>query len=220
MFPDGLLPPGWELAGQFGLLVAVIAILRRAPWRSLLDARRSNHWLGTVVLVSIVWLLKAGVQPGLHFHLIGAMALTLMFGPWLAVLALLLVVVITTAQSGVGWTALGLNALFYAVIPVGTGWAWFSWADRRLPNHFFVFIFVVAFAGGAGTMLVMGLATTAALALAGAYSPEHLLANFLPYHLLLAFAEAWLTGMVTTLFVVYKPTWVTTFDDKRYLLNK
>jgi uncharacterized membrane protein len=37
---------------------------------------------------------------------------------------------------------------------------------------------------------------------------------------LLAFAEAWLTGAAVTLMVVYYPHWVGTFDDRRYLWKK
>ena len=39
-------------------------------------------------------------------------------------------------------------------------------------------------------------------------------------YVLLAFAEAWLTGALITLMVVYLPHWVGTFDDRRYLWNK
>jgi uncharacterized membrane protein len=37
---------------------------------------------------------------------------------------------------------------------------------------------------------------------------------------MLAFGEATLTGMLMTLFVVYKPAWVGTFDDARYLRRR
>ena len=56
--------------------------------------------------------------------------------------------------------------------------------------------------------------------MAGAYEWEYLSGEYLPYFLLLAFSEAWLSGMVMTLFVVYRPNWVLTFDDSRYLTGK
>lgn len=40
---------------------------------------------------------------------------------------------------------------------------------------------------------------------------------YLPYFIALGFGEAVVSGMLTTLLVVYRPTWVTTFDDERYL---
>ena len=41
--------------------------------------------------------------------------------------------------------------------------------------------------------------------------------SFLPYGLLLAWGEAFLTGLLTAIFVVYEPRWMATFDDARYL---
>jgi uncharacterized membrane protein len=38
--------------------------------------------------------------------------------------------------------------------------------------------------------------------------------------MLVGFSEAWLTGAFITLFVVYLPSWVSTFDDDRYLKEK
>jgi uncharacterized membrane protein len=33
----------------------------------------------------------------------------------------------------------------------------------------------------------------------------------------MAWAEAFSTGMLITVIVVYKPAWIATFDDRRYL---
>jgi uncharacterized membrane protein len=68
-------------------------------------------------------------------------------------------------------------------------------------------------------MLEGGIAAVAMVA-AGAYSTAFLASDYLPYLLLLGFAEAWLSGAVITLMVVYRPEWVAAFDDRRYLGNK
>ena len=41
--------------------------------------------------------------------------------------------------------------------------------------------------------------------------------DYVPYLVYLAFAEGTLSGMLITLLVVYRPQWVATFDDLRYL---
>jgi uncharacterized membrane protein len=56
--------------------------------------------------------------------------------------------------------------------------------------------------------------------LAGTYPVAYLLDEYLPYFLLLGFSEGWLSGMVITLFVVYRPQWVASFEDARYLGRK
>jgi uncharacterized membrane protein len=89
-----------------------------------------------------------------------------------------------------------------------------------LPRHFFVYIFINGFLGAALTIVGVGFAATALLALVGAYEWDYLISEYFPYFLLLAFSEAWLSGMMMTLFVVYRPHWVASFDDSSYLADK
>jgi len=91
---------------------------------------------------------------------------------------------------------------------------------RLLPRHFFVYIFINGFFGSALTVFGVGLAATLMLVIAGAYEWDYLATEYLPYFLLLGFSEAWLSGMLITLFVIYRPNWVATFDDSSYLANK
>jgi uncharacterized membrane protein len=58
------------------------------------------------------------------------------------------------------------------------------------------------------------------LFLSGAYALAYLKTNYLPYYILMGWSEAISTGMAITLMVVYRPEWVATFDDRRYLNGK
>jgi uncharacterized membrane protein len=91
--------------------------------------------------------------------------------------------------------------------------------ERYLPANFFIYIFFGAFFGAAVSLLATGLATASMLWLAGIYSAAFLWQEYLPYTLLLAFAEAWLNGGMVTLMTVYMPHWLGSFDDRRYLLH-
>jgi uncharacterized membrane protein len=106
------------------------------------------------------------------------------------------------------------------LVPVATSWAMLRLAQRFLPSHLFVYIFVNGFFGAAAAVMALGGAAVVLLFGAGVYGAEYLLSEYLPYFLLLAFSEAWISGMAITLMVVYRPEWVSTFDDARYLLNK
>ncbi|HEX6828870.1 MAG TPA: energy-coupling factor ABC transporter permease, partial [Burkholderiales bacterium] len=117
------------------------------------------------------------------------------------------------------WT-FSLNALLTGALPVLVSHAVYRLADTRLPNHFFVYVFVNGFFGGALSMVVAGLAGSALLAAAGAYPAAYLYGEYLPFYTLLAWSEALLTGMAVTLMVVYRPDWIGTFDDLRYLRGK
>jgi len=70
------------------------------------------------------------------------------------------------------------------------------------------------------TIIGVGFGVSVLLALAGAYPWDYLINDYFPYFLLLGFSEAWISGVVITLFVVYRPNWVLTFDDSRYLMGK
>lgn len=218
--PNALLPQAWYWLGWLVFVPGVLLAAYRAPWRRLNDPVLLNAWLGTVVCVTLLWQITAGIKPGLNFHFLGATLFTLMAGPRLALVGLTLVLAAVTFWAGAGWQSFGLNGLTMAALPVALSYALYRLIESRLPNNFFVYVFVTAFAGAALAVAAVGLATTSLLAGAGAYPSGQLFGLYLPYYLLLAWSEALFTGMTITLFVVYKPEWVATFDDGRYLRNK
>jgi uncharacterized membrane protein len=219
-FPDTLLPSALLWVAN-GLAVGVIALATHfAPWRRLQRPDLLNVCMGTAVALMLVWSIKAGVRPGLDFHLLGGTLLTLMFGPWLALTVLVLVLLAVTLSGAAGWTSLGINFLLMAALPVLLSHAIFRIADARLPNHLFVYIFVNAFLGAGLAIVSCGLAAVAILSSAGAYSGSYLGTQYLPYFILMGWSEAMLTGMLMTLLVVYRPDWVCTFNDERYLKTK
>lgn len=213
------IPPHW-LWGLW-LLVAVLGVLigRRAGWRMLADSANLNVFLAATVCVLGLWLIKTGIKPGLNFHLLGATALTLMFRPLFALLSLALLTAAISLWHG-EYAAFAANWLIMGVVPVAVSWAIFRLAERRLPNHLFIYIFVNAFFGAALAAIAVGIAATGFVSLAGAYPLDYLLEEYLPYFFLISFSEAFITGMLITMMVIYKPEWVATFDDKRYLLDK
>lgn len=214
----------FPVAGQW-LMVAITALglyqtLRRAPWGRLRAATQLNLLLGFAVALTLLWSMKAGVMPGLNLHLLGAMAATLALGSWLAVVALGLALGGITLNGGVAWSDWPLNFVLMVLAPVAFAHGFLRAVERWLPAHFFIFVFVVSFAGAAVTVMLQGVLASSALVLAGAYSAGFLLSEYLPFFLLLGFSEAWISGAVITLLVVYRPEWVAAFDDRRYLLDK
>lgn len=215
-FPDGLFPQIWQWAAWLLLLPVVFRCIRTAPWQRLLGGG-SNPWFGAIVLLGLLWGMKAGVKPGLTLHLLGAAALTLMFDLPLAILGMLAVLALTSLNGAAGWAAFGLNAWLTAVLPCAVAWAGLRLVERRLPRNIFVYLLVGAFANASLTVAVTALAATLLLWLASVYEATILFEDYLPSFLLVGFSEAWLTGALMTLFVVYLPRWVVTFDDDRYL---
>ena len=219
-FPDGLFSQNWQWAAWLTLPLPLAWALRTAPWRRVLEANRTHVWFGAIVSLSLLWSMKAGVRPGLTLHLLGATALTLMFGFRLAFLGMLAVLAATTANGAAGWAAYGLNAWVTALLPCAAAWAGLRLVQRWLPPNLFVYLFAGAFANAGLVVALTALAAAALLRAASVYDGAVLIGDFLPYSLLVGFSEAWLTGAFITLFVVYRPAWVSTFDDRIYLKER
>lgn len=204
----------WLLAAVLGLVLA-----RRAQWRMLADSANLRVFLAAAVAVLALWLIETGIQPGLSFHLLGATALTLMFRPLFALFALALVTAAIALWEG-EYAAFAANWLLMGAVPVGVTWLIFHLVDGKLPNHLFIYLFLNAFFGAAVAIMAVGVASTGFIAVLGAYPLAYLLDEYLPYYLLMAWSEAFVTGMLVTMMVIYKPQWVSTFDDRRYLSDK
>lgn len=216
-----VLPESFHLVGWLGLAFLAWRWLMSGDWRRLADSARLNLFLGATVAVLALWQIRTGIKPGLAFHLYGMAALTLMFGFWRATFAGVLVLIANAAFGRGSWTGLGVDALLMAALPAAVSWSVYRLLERRLPNHFFVYVLGNGFFGAALSAAAIGLATTAMMAAAGAYPLEYLLSNYTPYAtLMISWAEAFSTGMAITMMAVYRPQWLETFDDVKYIQNK
>jgi uncharacterized membrane protein len=216
--PADLLPGSslWLAAVVYAILLAGACLT--APWEKILDKEGSNIFFGAVAFVAVVWILRAGIEPGHNYHLLGATALCLMFGWQFALVAVSLVLLITTWQGPAGWETFAINALVMGAVPVLFTRIMLYACQRWLPHNFFIYIFINAFLTGALSMLLCGFAASAVLSLAAADSLPG--GSYLQVIPLLMFGEAFLNGMIMILLVAYKPRWVATFHDHWYLDGK
>ena len=219
-FPEGLFSDGWSFGAFLPVAIVWLWCVRTAPWRRLADTTQLHVWLGSIVVLMLIWSMKAGVKPGLDLHLLGATALTLMFGRQLAILGLSVVMAAVTLNGAAGWAPYALNILVTAVFPCLAAHALLRIVERYLPANFFCYIFCAAFFGAAIAVVSTGWLASLVLWLAGVYTAEMLVNDYLPYYTLLGFAEAWLNGAAITLMVVYYPDWVGSFDDRRYFFKR
>ncbi|BCL74942.1 hypothetical protein JHS3_06780 [Jeongeupia sp. HS-3] len=212
-FPLWLLSLSW--------IAAVLLLIRaalRVPWFALSQSAITG-WLGCTIAALTLWQMKASIQPGLSFHLIGATALTLIAGRDRALLGLAAALAIDTGFGHAGWGAFGLSWLITAALPCTLTQGLLGMAQRRLPLNYFIYIFLNAFAAAALSMWAVGLLTCGLLAAVGAYPLEFLLSEQLPYYFLMGWPEAFTTGSNMALLVIYRPQWVASFDDEKYLAD-
>lgn len=213
----------WLLIACGLVSLAVIALaLAQRPWRELLSDRGLQHrWLGASVALILLWQLRAQSVDWLTLHLMLTVLLTLIFKAPLALMSNLLANLSLVALGKVGWSLLGINVLITGVVPVLIMILVWRIVDRYLPDNLMLFLFLCGFFGAALSALGTGL-TGLGLVMLGASDPEAIYlakeyALFLP---LLMPSEAFLTGMLLSVLMVYHPSWVATFNDHRYIDTK
>ena len=144
----------WLAAGG---LLGLIA--RRATWRMLADPANLNIFLGACVAVLGLWRIKAGIDPGLNFHLLGATVLTLMFRPLLAMVAVAFITAGTALWEG-QYVAFAANWLIMGALPVGVTWH----SGRNRQRHWAAASAPPSggwpFVGAAISMIAVGVATS------------------------------------------------------------
>lgn len=212
-----VLPAGATLAAWTFAVPLLALAISRVRWRELAAGPVARVWPAALAALVALWSLRGSVEPGFAFHLSGSAALALMTGPALALAGGAVVVALASALAGAPWANAAATWLVVVVVPVATLVAVLRAAERRLPAHFLVYVFVVAFFG-AGLAYVAAGAAGLSLLVAATDVPAGLaFGEYLILLVTLAFGEAMLTGMALALAVVYRPAWVATFDPARYL---
>jgi len=209
-----LLIAGLGFAGVMGLA------LRSAPWWQLYEPGRLHLFGASVLGITVLWSLSAGITPGLSLHYLAVTTLTLMFGWQFALLAVSLALVLVALFTAQHWVSLPLVALLSGVVPVLVSHGVLRLVERTLPPHPFIYLYLCAFAGGALAILASMLAVSALLSVMGVYPLDRITGEYLIYLPLLVLPEAILNGIMVTAMVMLKPQWLSTWSDERYIRGR
>ncbi len=211
---------GWTGAAALLVVAALAAAAWLAPVRQRLGAGGLHRFLGSALLLALLWSARAEIGPGVSLRLLGVPLLTLILGPalaiWAAALAALLAMLLASLAPAVAiW-----SILLYGIVP-----ALLTDVARRavaqwLPAHLFVYILGAGFFSAAVVAVMTHLLASAWVVASGTQSAAFMFGQYAPFLLLMAFGEATLTGMLLTLLVVYLPDWVLTYKDAHYLRHE
>ena len=219
--PAELMPSSvmWLLNALF--LSILLYAASKTPFKKFLENVSGQHvFFGAMVILFLLWGVKAGVSPGLGFHHLGATLFTLMFGWRLAIFGLSIIMLASVLLQHNELISLGANGVLSIIIPVMVSYGVLRLSQRFLPDNFFIYIFIAAFFGAGIAVAVSRLASIVLLALIDAYPLAKLIEESLLYTPMFMFPEMFVTGMLISIFVVYRPDWVVTFDDERYIIGK
>lgn len=212
------LPPALAVAAMAASAAILYLHVRVAPWHRLTAPGAFSAWCFSIIALPLVWRFDIPVMEGAGLHLLGLPIFVLMFGRYLAMAGIGISVFSYTAAFDGAWANLGMNLLLLAIAPAYCGDAIMRATERFLPHHMFVYLLGNGVFGTLAMLTVTGLLSLGThLALA---SGTPILGDTVDFMLLLAWGESLLTGFLLTVFTVYRPEWVLTFDDSVYLSGK
>jgi len=207
---DGI---AWLTVLETAMVIGCLAVsswLR--PWR-MLHGPLLTPTLAALVVLPGFWLLPQHLPPGLSVQLSGASLLVLMLGWPLAVPVLTLVALIVWSLGHADASAVLSQLVWVGLVPatlaLGIGAAMRRW----LPAQVFIYTLGRGFFGTALAMFLSGVLYEVIYRLFGDV-PLH---DALVARWLMAWGDAFLTGLLTAVFVAFVPQWLATWSDARYL---
>jgi len=198
----------------------LVTSLRLARWRWIFAGRRIHLYLGTILILLVLWHLRAQAEATVAFHVLGVTTLTLMFGWSLAIIASALILLGLTLNGRAEWEMFALNGLLSGVLPITLSQISLLLVRTYLPKNFFIFVLGNGFltAGLAAVFSIwIGLLL---LVVGGVYSYAKISEVYFPFLPMLFFPEAFLNGWAVTALTCYRPEWIYAFSDELYLHGK
>ena len=208
----------WWISLFYGVLL--LYAVRNANWPRLKNSEQLHVFLGACVCLILLWHVKAPVNSALSFHLLGITTLTLMFGWSFAVLGTGIALVGVTFNSDLGWQGFAVNAMILGVLPVTLTQFILVLVRSLLPKHFFIYVLVNGFLTAGFVALASGYLAAGLLVWSGSFGMVELEQNLIPFFPLMFLPEAMLNGWLITILVLYRPRWVSSFNDELYLKDK
>jgi uncharacterized membrane protein len=211
--------PMFASVAAWGLAALALAVASwRLPWFKLRGDSQAQHVLFGCLLALV--LLRFAVFdriPGLHLHFLGAGIACLMFGSRFALLGMALASLVASFSAAGVWLGFAPDFLACGALPVLLMAFARRQAEARLPPNPFVYLFVVAFFGAGLAMLGSHLFKAAVVAWLVSDAATDAVSGYLAAAPAMMFGEAFLTGGALAMMVAYRPQWLASFDDERYL---
>ncbi|MDD2535847.1 MAG: hypothetical protein PHW78_04655 [Macromonas bipunctata] len=203
---------------EIGLaLPALMLALMLRPWRMFAGpgATLLSPMAAALALLPWLWLLPHQLPQGLQLQFSGASLLVLMLGWPLAVLVLALVALAVWAIGPSDAVAVLSQWVWIGLVPATLALLLGAAMRRWLPPHLFIYTLGRGFLGTALVVFGSGVLYENLHDLLGGVT----LHDALVARWLMAWGDAFLTGIITAVFVAFAPQWLATWSDARYLVK-
>jgi uncharacterized membrane protein len=194
------------------LLILAPALWLR-PWRMLARPGLLTPWLASLVILPALWSLPLRHHVSLQLQWSGACLVVLCLGWPLAVPTLVMVGCLTWMVAPASPEAVFSLTLWQGLLPATLALGIGGLLRRYAPPQPFVYVLGRAFLGTALSLFLSNLLS-------------HWVGHTLPgvgtelawvAHWLMAWGDAVVTGLLTAIFVAYRPQWLATWSDRLYL---
>lgn len=190
--------------------LAVALALR--PWR-MLRGPLLTPALGAALVLPLLWLLPQHLPQGLSIQFSGASLLVLSLGWPLAVPVLAAVAFVVWVLGPAGFQAVLSQWVWVGLVPATLALGLGAVLRRWLPPNPFVYTLGRGFLGTALVVFLSGALYEMVHRLVGGVGMEQALVA----RWLMAWADAFLTGMFVAIGVAFAPQYLATWADERYL---
>lgn len=195
------------------LVLCLTLSLVMRPWRQLARPDLWSPLLATLALLPWLWALPRLHAMPLQLQLSGAVLVLLSLGWPLAVWVLLGVSVISDWVAPQSLQEQLSELFFIGLVPATLALALGAGLRRWLPHHPFIYILGRGFLGTVLCLFVARAWQTLS------QSPGALESTGLPFvaQWLMAWGDAFITGLATAIGVAFRPQWLATWSDRLYL---
>lgn len=182
-------------------------------------------WLApaAILFLAIAWNISPSLpgQPtgrfyGLIFHFYGASLLTAMFGPAIALSILFPVAFLGVYAIQGNYEAASQHYLMVCVLPTLFAYLSIQIIQRFIPKHLFVLILGNGYVAAFMSVILSGTFLLVVKLIMGE-SNQLDLEGWLLGLIIIAFMEGSLSGMLLAILLIFRPQWVSTYNEAAYM---
>ncbi len=177
-----------------------------------------------IVFLAIAWNISPtlpGQEPGrfygLIFHFYGASLLTAMFGPAIALTILFPVAFLGIFAVQGNYLEASQQYLMVSVVPTFFAYFVIELIQRFIPKHLFVLILGNGYVAAFASTILSGVFLLIVQQLFGGLARHTDMEGWILGLIIVAFMEGSLSGMLLAIFLIFRPNWVSTYNEEAYM---
>jgi len=180
--------------------------------------------IAAILFLTVAWHVSPnlpGQAPGrfygLIFHFYGAALLTAMFGPAIGLAILFPVALLSDYLIQGNLIEAAQHYLMVCVLPTIFAYISIQTIQRWIPKHLFVLILGNGYVAAFLSVILSGIALLIGNLLMNGGSAHIDLEGWLLGLIIIAFMEGSLSGMLLAIFLIFRPSWVATYNEDAYM---